>query len=489
MQPEQAPQLWNARVGLVFKLLALCCTCAACGQPSKQNGLECDQGTVCTDSDCDTICDREEDRAHRRDTDHDGTPDFEDLDSDADGIPDLEEAGDDDPSTPPIDRNLDGKADYLDKHYPLDAGKDRPLAGSGSVAMGVEAAAASGSDPAPPSAACSQGECASKFACPGPDDAPTEEAHLYVPFQLDAADFYAGDDVRGYRWYVTGSPCDRMFVALNPHATTSSGVLSVTLENLDQRHAQALFTSAGDYDITLRIITSRGDLWCNLKIHVVAPGIRVELCWDKTGPTAGSNAVDLDLHLAKAGVTTAFFTPDDCYEETCGGTEPPWDYASTAPLEDCTGASAQNYAAYESTGACPNPRLDAANRLDQLSASKYVTEAIALDAPRRGDRFRVMVHYASRTRADADGDDDGGTPALEAHPIVNVYCDGELRATVGGIPEVLGDSEEVGLSYEGQMWRAADIVSTDGTCEVTELAPPDGSAGHWVSGFDTSYAD
>jgi hypothetical protein len=250
-----------------------------------------------------------------------------------------------------------------------------------------------------------------------------------------------------------------------------------------------LFTSPGDYDVVLRIVTTRGDLWCSFKLRVSSPGIRVELCWDKTGPAARADAVDLDLHLAKAGTTTAFFSPEDCYAQTCAGAETPWDYASTAPLELCTGAAAQNYATYASLSACPNPRLDSNNRLDQLSASKYVTEAIALDAPAAGDRFRVMVHYAASTNADAAGDDAGMPAIRETHPIVNVYCDGELRGTFGGIPEVLGDPEEVGLSYEGQMWRVADIVSANGTCDVAPLASPKAGSGYWVSEFDASYGD
>jgi hypothetical protein len=129
------------------------------------------------------------------------------------------------------------------------------------------------------------------------------------------------------------------------------------------------------------------------------------------------------------------------------------------------------------------------NRLDQLSASKYLTEAIALDAPDTGDRFRVMVHYAAALGVDGTGEDAGTPPNHETHPIVNVYCDGTLRGTFGGIPEVLGDPEEVGLSYEGQMWRVADIVRADSTCVVMPLSPPKVASGYWVSGLDARYGD
>lgn len=421
-------------------------------------GLECEQGAVCKDSDCDTICDGTEDAKHRRDTDRDGTPDFEDLDSDGDGIPDLEEAGDDDPSSAPFDRNRDGVADYLDKHYPLDAGKDRPLPRSGMMTMGVAA------------------------------DTRLPDGQLYVPYVLDGARLYGGDDAQSYAWQIRGSACDDLFAALDPDATAESGKLSVTLSEADQEEARALFTSPGEYEVTLRVATASGEQTRSFELRVHTPGIRVELCWDKTGPSADAEAVDLDLHLAKRGTTQAFFTPEDCYGATCLGGETPWDYTSTAPSDLCSGAGAQNDALYSNLGSCPNPRLDRDNRLDQLSGSSYRTEAIALDYPDEADTFRVMVHYASNASTATGGA--AGSPAIqETHPIVNVYCEGELRATFGGIPEVLGDSEEVGLSYEGQMWRVADIVSAAGTCNVTPLASPQAGENYWVSGFDASYGD
>lgn len=458
MQPEQVARGACSRSGLALNLLVLCCA-FGCNEASKPMGLECEQGAVCKDSDCDTICDDAEDAKHKRDTDRDGTPDFEDLDSDADGIPDLEEAGDDDPLTPPFDRNLDEIADYLDKHYPLDAGKDRPLPSSGTIAMGVSA------------------------------DTHLPDAQLYVPYVLDGAKLYDGDDAQSYAWKIDGSACDELFAALDPEATPESGMLSVTLSDADQAEAHALFTSPGDYEVTLRVATPSGDQTRSFELRVRARGIRVELCWDKTGPHAGADAVDLDLHLAKRGATEAFFTPEDCYGATCLGAETPWDYASTAPSDLCSGAGAQNDALYLSLGSCPNPRLDRDNRLDQLSATSYRSEAIALDNPDDTDSFRVMVHYVANASTEHDVDVAESRAMRETHPIVNVYCDGELRATFGGIPGVLGDSEEVGLSYAGQMWRVADIVSAAGTCDVKPLASPEDGENYWVSGFDANYGD
>jgi len=66
------------------------------------------------DSDGDFISDLEEGRSERRDTDGDGTLDYQDTDSDGDGIPDRDEAGDDDLTTAPRDSDMDAIPDYID---------------------------------------------------------------------------------------------------------------------------------------------------------------------------------------------------------------------------------------------------------------------------------------------------------------------------------------------------------------------------------------
>jgi len=78
----------------------------------------CDENTVCRDSDCDTICDRDElnPNGWTIDTDHDGTPDHFDDDSDGDGLLDRDEAGDIDPLTPPVDTNHNGVPDFRENN-------------------------------------------------------------------------------------------------------------------------------------------------------------------------------------------------------------------------------------------------------------------------------------------------------------------------------------------------------------------------------------
>jgi len=330
-------------------------------------------------------------------------------------------------------------------------------------------------------------DCASPLSCPAPGDVRNPDTKPYVPYELDASRFYAGTDASAYRWTIRGSPCDRLFEALDTSATAQSGKLSFTLVNPTAKKTLAVFALSGAYEVTLVIVTPTGELRCQWLVHVRSPGLRIELCWDKTGPKAQGQAVDLDLHLGKQGSTSAWTQPNDCYWETCRGNTTPWNYANTTPLTQCTGPQAQNFAAYSVLGFCPNPRLDADNRLDAHSRAAYLTENISLDNPRNGDRFRIAVAYNSNMLADSEDSDAGPGPALETHPLVNVYCNGELRGSFGGDPELSGDPEELALSRPGDMWRVADIAVLSSGCAVGVLTNPSQGTGYWVTQFDSSY--
>ena len=86
-------------------LILLLVVVAACGSSDAD---------ASSDLDGDGISDAEEGRADGVDTDHDGIPDYRDLDSDGDGIPDSVEAGDHDLSTPAVDTDGDGIPDFRD---------------------------------------------------------------------------------------------------------------------------------------------------------------------------------------------------------------------------------------------------------------------------------------------------------------------------------------------------------------------------------------
>ncbi len=337
--------------------------------------------------------------------------------------------------------------------------------------------------------------CKPSLACPGPHDSRTPDAKPFTSYTLDASQFYTGNDATSYHWTILGSPCDRLFGSLDGSATSESGKLSYTLRNSDKVDADVTFTLSGAYQITLEINTQKGLLRCTWIVNVRAPGVRVELCWDKTGPVSATNgdAVDLDLHLGTPQVTTSWSSPGDCYWDTCrGASTPAWSYPNTWTLSDCTGPSAQNYPAYSVTGYCPNPRLDFDSRLDSASAARYITENINLDNPNTGDTFRVMVHYNTNVIADGQNPDAGMASPIETHPLVNVYCDGELAGSFGGDPELRSDPEEVaGFATPGQMWRVVDVAVAAKGCALTPLAAPSGGAlsGYWISDWDPSYGN
>jgi len=94
------------------RLLAACfgLLLAACGS----GGDDTTNPPGGDDADGDGITDVDESKSTALDTDHDGTPDYQDNDSDGDGIPDYREAGDDQLGTPPVDSDGDGTPDFQD---------------------------------------------------------------------------------------------------------------------------------------------------------------------------------------------------------------------------------------------------------------------------------------------------------------------------------------------------------------------------------------
>lgn len=315
--------------------------------------------------------------------------------------------------------------------------------------------------------------CHAPGSCPGAGDPRVPFGRPFSTYPLSGDSFYSGDDAVSWRWDVKGSPCDRMYLTIaGSTATAENGQLSYRLEGADSKDATVSFTLSGDYEVTLTITRADGSLFvCTWIIHVVAPGLRVELCWDKTGPTAGRGAVDLDLHLASDGLTDGWFEESDCYYHTCkNGRTPRWGYSNT-DASRCTGPGAHG----DYPDGCPNPRLDMDNVAE---VDTYASENINLDNPFEGDRFRVGVHYFDSL-------------GIEVHPVVNVYCGGTLRGTYGQAPDQLAGFDEGGGALRGQMWRVVDITTTvvggNMGCELTPLRSPTNSAEYYVTSNDFSY--
>jgi hypothetical protein len=315
--------------------------------------------------------------------------------------------------------------------------------------------------------------CRAEITCPAPGDARVPDGRPFAVYPLRGDLFYAGD-ARSWRWQVRGGPCD----ALLPTPT-------FTTRGLDGRDASFTPTLSGDYTVTLTVVTAAGTtLTCTFVVHIAGPGLRVELCWDT------STTVDLDLYVHSPrntgpwfdGVLSPLFTANlnSCNWSNCEaeirGTRGRSDWGfGRSPIAACeSGPHGAEWRAL--VGACPNPRLDIDNNLVKATG---VPENINVDAPREGDRFRVMVQNFTGTAA---------------RPLVNVYCGGRLRATVGAAPDTLPDfTGPPGASSIGAMWRALDVVThadamgiTTG-CDVTPLHPPGRSAGFFVTRDDPSY--
>ena len=295
--------------------------------------------------------------------------------------------------------------------------------------------------------------CIVTLACPSsmPDGAPFQN---YV---IDGTQFFSGP-VASWSWDVTGGPCDRLFLT-----TTSPLRQSYTLTGTNTSMLTLRPTLSGDYTVHVRIVEVGGAIHdCTFIVHIAGPGLRVEMCSDRTGTT------DIDLHLHRPGTTTDWFTSaDDCYYGNCkaGSFGPPnWGYANS-PLSECVGGP--EGAQWQTVGSCRNPRLD----IDSISANG-VPENINVDNPLNGQTFRVMAHYYSGTGV--------------AHPMVNVYCGGYLRGSYGAAPDVLTTFDLSGPTT-GDIWRVVDAsVQVNGAgvttnCFLNPLHPPGMMTGYWVT--------
>jgi hypothetical protein len=316
-------------------------------------------------------------------------------------------------------------------------------------------------------------DCIPIGTCPGPGDARVPDGAPFTTYPLRGGLFYGGTDTMSWQWEVTGTPCDQMFLGIpGSTATSENGQLSFRLRNANARDAALELTLSGDYTVTLTVTRTDGTTFtCTWVIRVRAPGVRVELCWDTTGPTSIGRTVDVDLHLGKLDTTPRWFDSLDCYYANCdSGLSPAWGYVSS-PAGGCRDSL---------TGSCTNPRLDIDN---VFRTETYVPENINVDNPRDGDTFRVMVHHFSRS----------ATPLRETRPLVNIYCAGELRSTFGAAPDLVPGFDEGGGNGAGDMWRVADITANvDDTgrttgCDITALHPPAETTGFYVTTGDSTY--
>ncbi|MEZ4400287.1 MAG: thrombospondin type 3 repeat-containing protein [Kofleriaceae bacterium] len=295
------------------------------------------------------------------------------------------------------------------------------------------------------------------LACPGPGVLP--DGSPFVDYTIDGSGFFAGP-VAAWSWQVTGGPCDQLFAT-----TTSPLVQTFTLSGQTTSTLTLRPTLSGDYTVTARMTDAGGqDYACTFIVHVANPGLRVELCSDR------SAATDIDLHLHRPGTTTDWFSAtDDCYYSNCkagAGAPPAWGYPNS-PLAECVGGPEGSQ--WQTLGYCRNPRLD----IDSIT-NNGVPENINVDNPLDGDTFRVMAHYYSGTGP--------------VHPMVNIYCGGELRGSYGAPADPVPNFDTSGSST-GDIWRVVDatmsVVGGLTDCTLAPLHPPAASTGYWVDNTRT----
>ena len=314
--------------------------------------------------------------------------------------------------------------------------------------------------------------CNAEITCPGADDPRVPRGRPFARYALRGRDFYAGP-ARSWRWTVRGGPCE----ALLPRP-------SFTVEGAAGQNLVFTPTLSGDYTVTFEVVTADGrTLTCTFVVNIEGPGLRVELCWDT------STTVDLDLYVHDPSNTNPWFsssagplasvTNASCNWSNCEAGirgsmgRVNWGYGNSA-LSQCEGGPLG--AGWRALGFCANPRLDIDNNLQKAIG---VPENVNVDNPREAQRFRVMVQNFTGSAA---------------RPMVNLYCGGHLRGTLGAAPDTLADfTGPSGAISVGAMWRVADVTvrvdamgNTTG-CDVLPLHPPGASTGYWVTRDNPQY--
>jgi len=341
--------------------------------------------------------------------------------------------------------------------------------------------------------------CRPAGTCPSAGDPRVPTGRPFAPYTLRGATFFPGP-ARAWRWRVVGGPCDQLIYATRSRVSYRLGGATAADPRVSEADTLDFNpTLSGDYTVTLTVTAMDGAVFeCTFVVSVRAPGLRVELCWDRTGnPRATTGVVggDVDLWLhSPRGTGTWGFPPGFERDETCGPyncfnrdadippiflpSRPNWGYAATA------GGGCRT----PEGGACRNPRLDLDNNgLNDATHSDVDPENVNVDNPRDGDEFRVAAYYWR-----------GSVPV---QPMINIYCGGSLRATFGGavVGGTLYGSSPVagftggrgGFDTSSSFWRVADVRMRDaGTgCDVVPLVPTAAMSGACVqTGTDRTFA-
>jgi hypothetical protein len=308
--------------------------------------------------------------------------------------------------------------------------------------------------------------CQALGSCPSNQDPRVPEGNAFETYRLDGAAFFFGP-AKKWEWKVEGGPCDRMLFAANHVVSYEVQGAGSDPRRTEGQHLAFTPTLSGDYTVSLTVTQQNDEIFeCVFMARVRAPGMRVELCWDTSGED------DLDLWVHQPGSADDWARGNaTCMYNNCRNEENPeidWGY----PVS--TGGACREATA---SGACQNPRLD----IDNIR-EPGVPENINVDVPRDGDTFRVAVNFY--------GCDEDHDPHADVHPMINIYCGGELVGTFGGAQvngELFGSSAISGYSVpgsnsRGSLWRVVDVTMHEpaDTCTLTPLVPIGASSGACV---------
>ncbi len=292
----------------------------------------------------------------------------------------------------------------------------------------------------------------------------------------DPENEYKDADNVKWEWTLTKGACD---IVLNTTSFKTKGAKteadlagdgaeSAVVSGVGLSQFKVKFMLSGTYNLNLKVTREGEDpLVCNWPLKVESDGLRVELCWDT------AKTIDVDLHMGKNDVTTAWDNSSECYWRNCdtsrtySGTSPSWNYGNTINSDPNDNGAEKSM---------PNPRLDLDNRGQGLKP-----ENINLDNPNVGDAFKVLVYHYS------------GSENV-SRPVVNIYCGGTPMATFGGIQTADG-----GFTYNDNTkefnnhdsWKVVEVTWLGEDPEhpekdQCELAPNDTIINE---GFPSSYTD
>ena len=270
-------------------------------------------------------------------------------------------------------------------------------------------------------------------------------------------------DTAKWEWTLTRGNCD---IVLNKTSFTTKGAKteaelagegseSTVVSGTGLSQFKVRFKLSGSYTLHLKVTRENGESYeCEWTLDVVSNGLRVELCWDKTG------SKDIDLYLGKNGVTNGWRSKS-CYFGNCKGDPSNTNYNWSSALEEWGYAETNNYNKEGVwTEKMKNPRLD----MDNISTPGK-PENINVDEPKEEDTFRVMVHYYTSSSG-------------VVHPVVNVYCGGTRKATFGGDPSDDGNSFNYNITnFDGHndSWKVTEINWVGGYSSNECVLTPNGA--------------